>query len=87
MFSFPFSGSVSPLSLANLRCNARRQQDEELDLLSDGMERIGGTGLTRHDELNSQVRDLDFYFSWRKCIRYTLMLATTHLGGAAFSCI
>lgn len=32
-----------------------RQQDEELDELSASVERIGGVGLTIHEELLSQV--------------------------------
>lgn len=33
-----------------------RRQDEELDELSASVERIGGIGLTIHDELVAQVR-------------------------------
>jgi syntaxin of plants SYP6 len=32
-----------------------RQQDEELDELSASVQRIGGVGLTIHDELVGQV--------------------------------
>lgn len=38
-----------------------RQQDEELDELSASVERIGGVGLTIHDELLAQVRILWVY--------------------------
>lgn len=37
---------------------ACRQQDEELDELSASVERIGGVGLTIHEELLAQVRIL-----------------------------
>lgn len=33
-----------------------RQQDEELDELSASVERMGGVGLTIHEELLAQVR-------------------------------
>ncbi|KAK4791079.1 hypothetical protein SAY86_031492 [Trapa natans] len=36
-----------------------KQQDEELDLLSASVERIGGIGLTIHDELSAQDRIID----------------------------
>lgn len=32
-----------------------RKQDEELDELSESVRRIGGVGLTIHDELTAQV--------------------------------
>ena len=35
-----------------------RQQDEELDELSKSVERIGGVGLTIHDELVAQVSNM-----------------------------
>ena len=35
-----------------------RQQDDELDELSASVERIGGVGLTIHEELLAQVRIL-----------------------------
>lgn len=35
---------------------ADRRQDEELDELSSSVQRIGGVGLTIHDELIAQVR-------------------------------
>jgi hypothetical protein len=34
-------------------CN--RQQDDELDMLSASVQRIGGVGLTIHEELVGQV--------------------------------
>jgi hypothetical protein len=37
-------------------CFSFRQQDEELDELSASVERIGGVGLTIHEELSGQVR-------------------------------
>lgn len=40
-------------SLSTIDC---RQQDEELDELSASVERIGGVGLTIHEELLAQVR-------------------------------
>ncbi|KAK4790135.1 hypothetical protein SAY86_017439 [Trapa natans] len=36
-----------------------KQQDEELDLLSASVERIGGIGLTIHDELSAQDKIID----------------------------
>lgn len=39
-----------------------RQQDEELDELSASVQRIGGVGLTIHEELKGQV--LFKYFSF-----------------------
>lgn len=40
-----------------------RQQDEELDELSASVERIGGVGLTIHEELLAQVRFSGLMFS------------------------
>lgn len=40
-----------------------RQQDEELDELSKSVERIGGVGLTIHDELVAQVSKIDIAIS------------------------
>ena len=36
-----------------------RQQDDELDELSENVQRIGNVGLTIHDELSSQVTAID----------------------------
>ncbi|KAL5226238.1 hypothetical protein ABZP36_014503 [Zizania latifolia] len=36
-----------------------RQQDEELDVLSESVQRIGGVGLTIHEELSGQERILN----------------------------
>ncbi|AQL08971.1 Syntaxin-61 [Zea mays] len=36
-----------------------RQQDEELDELSESVQRIGGVGLTIHEELSGQERILN----------------------------
>ena len=36
-----------------------RQQDEELDELSESVQRIGGVGLTIHEELSGQVIAID----------------------------
>jgi hypothetical protein len=38
-----------------LYCISFRQQDDELDELSASVQRIGGVGLTIHEELSGQV--------------------------------
>jgi hypothetical protein len=49
-------------------CYSFRQQDEELDELSASVERIGGVGLTIHEELSGQVRGvMDKVQSWQSC--------------------
>jgi len=39
-----------------------RQQDEELDELSLSVQRIGGVGLTIHEELLGQVADIFMFY-------------------------
>jgi len=41
-----------------------RQQDEELDELSASVQRIGGVGLTIHEELSGQVIAIGKVQSW-----------------------
>ena len=50
-----FSSTCSSLFLISCLIGDCRQQDEELDELSASVERIGGVGLTIHEELIAQV--------------------------------
>ena len=66
-----------------------RRQDEELDALSASVQRIGGVGLTIHDELVGQVFPFCMYnnsyelhshlpFFHTKCLFYCVMSSKFH---------
>jgi hypothetical protein len=55
-FFLPVHCNFASFDFICLSIGACRQQDEELDELSASVERIGGVGLTIHEELLAQVR-------------------------------